>query len=387
MANILTDILKPSVVTKIVSRIRTPAYPLANWFGVNLGGTNTQQLPFPLPTYTYDIFDNTRRLAMGRGRYVSAGTVAARPVGNNTVTIMRFAQKLPLDYNRVSQMRQIGENAGKIDAMGKRYIEKQAEQQTLMQTSVREYAIGSLLRGGHMYFHQSGDDLYPSYTSSGNLFDVDLKMESDWELIGGSFAAGLAMGTGANTITHTWATASNDIPLMLEKVSYGFQSSVGQPLTDVWCNYTVWLNVLQNDKVRQLAGTANTPFAQFDLEEAKAADGSPTGLQIGRIKGLPWIRWHMTPHVLDVWDGSAWTATKVIPDDYCLFTIDKGDWLVGIEGAEYVKDNDLAPATLRQGLYAWIMEKADPARFEMHSIQNFTLELNTPKAVAVARVQ
>ena len=58
-----------------------------------------------------------------------------------------------------------------------------------------------------------------------------------------------------------------------------------------------------------------------------------------------------------------------------------------IEGSEIIKDNDLAPAVEREGFYSWLMEKADPARFEAHALQSVGLEISTPKGIAVARVQ
>jgi hypothetical protein len=388
MANILSDILKPSVVTKIVSRIRTPATPLANFFGVGLGGSNVEQVTMPVRSYTYDIFDHTRRVANGRLPGVPAGSVAARSVGNNTVVLGRFAQKLPMDYHKISGIRSIGQHAGNIDRMGTSYVEKQAKELNRMFSNLREVLIGSLMRGGVWYYFAVGDDLVPSYTSSSALFGNDLQVPSSNKLIGGAFAAGLQMDTGADTITATWATATNDIPLMLQKVDAGFQRQVGEPLRHVFCNHTVWNNVLQNTAVRQLAGTSATPFASWTLEQKKAQDGSPLGWQSARIKGLDWIEWHISNHGLDIYDGSSsYTFTKILPDDYALFCIEPGDWLKGVEGSEVVKFNDWAPANVETGFKSWVMEKADPARFELHGLDNVALELNIPKAVAVARVQ
>ena len=388
MASILTDILKPSVVTKIVSRIRTPGDHLSRWYGIGIGGANITPVTIPgLRQYSYDIYDKVRKVARPRLAFAPAGTIAANPVGNNTVTLARVAEKLPMDYNKISAIRELGENAGIVDRMGRKYVEKQAETLKIRQDNFRELVAGSLLRGGIYYIHQSGDDLLASYTSTSALASVDLLIPSTHKLIGGAFAAGLALDGSNNTITATWATATNDIPLMLEKMSAGFESSVGAPLSDIWCNHTVWLNVLKNDYVKALAGAAASPFAEWYREDMKLEDGTPSGKQIGRIKGLEWLTWHITNHQLEVYDGSTETAVKIVPDDYCLFTIQKGDWLCGVEGTEIIKVNDLAPPKPETGFVSWMMEKADPARFELHGLQNFALELNVPKSVAVARVQ
>lgn len=391
--NILTDVLAPSVVTKVVSRIRTPTTPFANWWGVNIGGPNIERLPEPIRQYTYDIFDYTRRVANARMPGAPAGSIAALPVGNNSVTLARFAQKLPMDYNRIAAIRTLGQNAGSIDRLGVTYMERQATELARAQANVREILVGSLLRGGIWYYYQSGDDYIPSFTSSGSLFGVDLKIPSSNKLIGAGFAAGLAMDGTNNCIVASWAINSTDIPKQLMDIDAGFQNLTGQPLRHVWCNHSVWLNVLQNDKVRQLAGSSNQPMAEWTLTGTKAEDGTETGLQSGRIKGIPWIEWHVTNHGLEIYDGvSAYPFTKIIPDDYAMFCIAKDEssanaWLKGVEGSEVVKINDLAPANIESGFFAWIMERADPARFELHGIQNVALELNIPKAIAVARVQ
>ncbi len=385
---VLQEILKQSIVTKIVSRIQTPGAVLSRFFGVERGGRNVQQVKIPTPQYTYDIFDKTRKVARGRYRGVPAGSIAPQTVGNNTVTLCRFAQKLPMDYTTIASIRTLGENAGTTDRMGKRYIEKQAEYNVQFMTNMREMFTGSLLRGGLLYFFAVGDDLIPSYTSASASFSNDLKIATEHQLIAGSFAAGLQMYTGADCITATWATASNDIPRMLQKVSAGFERGVGEPLRYVICNNSVWNNVLQNTAVRQLAGSAAEPFAQWDQGEYKSPDGTPLGVKIGRIKGMSDIGFLIPEHGLDVYDGtSAETYTKIVPDDYCLFCVNPSDWLVGVEGTEVVKINDMAPAQEVTGDFSWIMEKADPARFELHEVCNYALELNRPKALAIARVQ
>jgi hypothetical protein len=242
------------------------------------------------------------------------------------------------------------------------------------------------LIGGSYYLHASGDDLIPSYTSSGAQYTVDLQVPSTHKLIGGSFSAGLALDGTNNTITHTWATASNNIPLMLQKVSAGFENTVGSPLKYVICNHTVWDNVLQNTYVRQLAGTSSSPWAKWEKFPLKAPDGTELGVSVARIHGLDY-EFLITDHVLEVYNGSTEPVTKIVPDDYAGFATELGDWFKGIEGTEIVKQNDMAAPEEATGVYSWIMEKSDPARFELHSTQNFALELNRPKAWAIARVQ
>ena len=391
---IMLDIMRPSIVTKIVSRIRTPGAPMADFFGVNIGGANVEQLPVPTRVYTYDIFDYVRTVSNARMPGAPSGSVKVNPVGNNTVALARNAEKIPLDYNLIAAIRTLGENAGVVDRRGKRYIEVQARELLRRQTNLREFMIGSLFRGGKYYLYAAGDDLVPSYTSGGWI-TVDLKMDANYQLIGGSFVAGLPMDTGSNIITTAWSTGGN-ILQQLQAIDAGFQQGVGAPLAHVFCNYTVWNNVLQSSDIKTLAGTANAPFAEWRKETLKAPDGTDLAVQVGRIKGMDWIAWHVAQHGLNIYNGSgaydSTTFTKIFPDNYALFTIepgtgDGGGWLKMVEGAEIIKRNDMAEAEEAIGLVAWRMEKADPARVELHTTQSIGLELNVPKSAAVARVQ
>lgn len=396
----LLDVLKPSVVTKIVSRIRAPGDVLARQFGMQIGGPNVETLGVPIRQYTYDIFDNVRTIARARKPGVPAGTTSANPVGNNTVTVARFNEKLPMDYTTLSAIRAIGENAGQMDILGKRYVEKQAYQLKRRQNNAREFLLGSLFRGGLYYLYPNGDDLIPSYNSNGSAgnngvstpYSVNLQIPSSNQLIGSSFAAGLQMGTGANIITGAWSTASNDILFMCQAVSAAFESLVGQPLADIRCNYTVWNNVLQNNLVRQAAGTATRPFEIWKMTDDTNEDGQKTGLQYATLIGLPWVRWWVYDGGINVFDGtSAEPFTKMIPDNYALFSIENdtgpASWFRCVEGGEVVMENDWSPEQLVYGFYSWIMRRADPARFELHTLQNVCLELNIPSGFAIARVQ
>jgi len=381
------DVLTPSRVRGIISRIKTPGSVMARHFGFDIDGKNTTDAPPGARTYTYDIFDNTRTVARGRLPGAAANAIAKNPVSNNTVTLARNAEKVIMDYNILDSIRALGENAGQLDKRGAKYVEAQAKFMRQRMDNWREFVTGSLFRGGVYYFVKDGEDLVPSYTSSGSFFGVDLQIPSTNKLIGGSFAAGLQMGTGANIIDASWATASTDIPTHLLKISRAFQALVGAPLTDVYLDSVTWGYVLQNTLVRQLAGTSNSPYAKWDMENDKAPDGTLTGKMTGRIAGLSWITWHIYDGIIQT--EVTPTNTQVLPDSYATFTIDKdaGGWLLGVEGSETIKDNDISPGVMRNGLYNWVMERADPARFEMHGIQNFGIELNTPSGIATARVR
>lgn len=392
MPTILPELLKPSYVRTVLSRIRTPGNVFSRFFGFNIGGGNIT--PVVGRQYTYDIFDNVRTVAAMRAPGTPAGSVNANPVGNVTVTLARANEKLPLDYEKLLNIRQLGENAGTRDKMGIRYIDQQATQLKRKQENLREVIVGSLFRGGQYGVVNVGDDWIPTYDTSNTLYNVDFRIPSTNKLIGGSFAAGLTMGSGGNIITASWATASTDIPAAIDGISVGFQRIVGQPLRHILCPRSVWRNVLQNDKVRQLAGTANKPYEKYEMLNDTNDEGFRLGVFSAEIDAIPGVLWHIYDGGLEVHTvatatgGNAAPYVQTLPDNYATFMIEyDGMWMRGIEGSEYVKDNVIAPAKEISGFYAWTKERDDPTTVELHTLQNFGIELNTPGGIAVARVQ
>lgn len=389
MPSDVLSILTPSIVTKIVSRIKTPGGVFSRWFGFNVGGPNVEQVPGRV--YSYDLYDNVRSVARGRLPGSPAGTTSANPIGNVQVTLARSAEKLPLTYDKVNQIRQLGGNAGTRDGMGQKYIDRQAMTLKQRQENFREFiTCGAIFNGGVYGFYQNGDDLVPTLDRSGTLISVDHRIPSSNILTGGSFAPGLQMGTGSDIITASWATASTDIPLQLEGVNIGFMAQVGAPLKYIFVDPITKMYILQNDKVRQLAGTAATPFATYERLPLKNPDGSESSLETFTLKGCPNYVFIGCAHRLDLATGNATTvaSTQMLKDSYATFMIEPDKtWFQFIEGTEIVKENDLAAAVERTGFHAWVMEKADPARFELHTLQNVGLEINVPKGLGWARVR
>lgn len=390
MASDVLSLLTPSVVTKIVSRLRTPGNILSRHFGFEIGGANVSQVQGR--TYTYDLFDNVRDVSRGRMPGAAAGTVTANPIGTVQLTLARSAEKLQLTYEFVNQIRALGENAGNLDRRGLKYIDRQAKVLRMRQENQREFQVaGAIFRGGKYGWYLSGDDLIPTFTTSSAYIAVDHRFSSENLLESdATFGAGLTMDTGANIIDASWATASTDIPLHLEKISAAFMGQVGQPLHTVWVDPITKMYILQNDKVRQLAGTSSSPFATYERMPVKNPDGTESGIETFTLKGCPNYRFVSYAGQLKVATTSASTIASVqlLPDGYATFMIEPDNsWFQMVEGSELVMDNDMADAVERTGFYAWLMRKADPARFEMHTLQNSGLELNIPKAIARARVR
>lgn len=384
----ILSILTPSVVTKIVSTIRAPGSILSRHFGWNVGGGNVGTVQGK--TYTYDIYDHVRDVARGRIPGSASGSISMNPVGNVSISLAKSAEKIMMDYNALLQIRTLGENAGSRDIAGKRYIERQAKTLRQRQDNFREFvAAGALSYGGTYGFWIVNDDLIPTFSTSAQI-QVDHRIPTANKLIGTAFAPGLVLDGSTNLIDASWAVSSTDIPRQLLAIDAGLQGQAGNPLKHIIVNNTVWSNVIANDKVRALAGTSNTPFAEYSKLAVKNPDGTDAGVFAATLKGLPQFEWLIcnSKIKLATTSGTTIAEQRVVQDDYATFMIENDNsWIQMIEGSEIVKDNDMAPPVEREGFYSWMLEKADPARFELHALQSVGMEINVPKGIAIARVQ
>lgn len=386
---ILQDLLNPSFVRGVITRVLGPGRFLSESFGFGIGGPNVQQVPGRV--YTYDIFDNVASVSNFRSGYAPAGTIAVNPVGNNVVALGRAAEKIGLDYNQLLRIRAIGEGASTEDMMGVRYAERQLRVLRQRADNTREFITASMFNGGKYGYYISGDDWIPTLDVTNANVVVDMKIDTGNVLTGGSFAAGLQMGTGSNILTASWATTTTDIPANLDAISSAFEDLVGAPLKRIYCGSDVWNNVLNNDKVRQVAGSVNKP-AEFQRIEKKNDYNGITTYIVNTLTARPWLEWYVCDESLQLNSGVAGATVgrvKCLPRSYCTFMVDPGaaDWMKMIEGSMAIMDNDLAEPVERYGFYTWAMRKADPAMVWYHTNQLLGIELNIPKAIAWARVQ
>lgn len=371
---LLRDLLAPSVVTGIISRIQAPGDVLQSHFGIGIGGPNNEQVNGR--QYTYDILDYSRAVATGRRPATGPAVIAEQPVARQNVTIPRAYEKLSLSYEKLHNIRQLGANAGTRDKQGAIYLEKQGMEAKRRHNNFREIMLGALLRQGKMYFrYDAPDDLTPVY-SAPSVGDT-----IDWLLPAGNLTTLNMDGSGA-IIDVLWSNNASLIPTHIFKINSCFQNLTGAMLEHVYLNSVVWNYVLQNTAVRNLAGSANQPFAKFELTSNVNADGVKTGLMSARFNWCPWIEWHVYDGGLEV-DG---TYTQFLPVNTATFCIGHGPWMKGIEGSEMRKTNPMAPAEEVFGFNSWIREWDEPARVELHNLQNFFIELNTPKSLAIGTV-
>jgi len=368
-------VLAPSVVTKVISRIAVPGNTVSRFLGFEEGGRNVEDSPGDgVRSYTYDIMDNVRSIAKGRTPGTGPGTVTVNSLGSNTVTIARAYEKIPdLSYEMLSNIRQIGANAGVLDRRGMQYLERQGRYLQQRQTNFREFLSWGMLRGS-VQFSISGDEWTP--VLSGGTVSIDWRIPT-------ANKSQLNMLGGGDLITASWATAGTDIPAHLDSIGAAFQQLVGAPLSWIMTDSVVWNHVLNNTKVQGQSGTANSVFDLFEMTAEKSEDGNLTGLRRAVLKCRPWLTWYITDGGLDV-NG---TFTKYFSGGEAAMGVDLGLGYAKMQqGSEWVKESPWGSPALQRGFHAWLREWDEPARVELHTINNIVPELTVPKALAFADV-
>lgn len=383
---ILSNVLAPSVVTGIVSRIYTPQSVLQRYFGMQIGGPNVNQISGR--AYAWDIFDNVRSLARGRAPATGPASVAPNPVGRQTNTFPRAYEKMALSYELIANIRTLGQNAGTRDRMGATYLDEQARIERIRHDNFREAQLGLLLNNGKFSVRFQGDDWIICPSRSGGVagYDVDYLVPSGNK---SSSIPGLAPISG-NIIDASWATASTHIPKHLDQINQAFQNLVGAPLGLVLTDSTVWRYALSNTDVINMGGSANMAYAQYEMEPLTGPDGQKVGMFVGVLKAVPWLKWLILDNGLEIDDGTGTGSapfTRWYDGTKATFMIDYDPyWMRFQEGSEPVKENPMAPAVERFGFHSWLREWDEPARIEIHTLQNCIPEMRIPKGLMIAKV-
>jgi hypothetical protein len=107
------------------------------------------------------------------------------------------------------------------------------------------------------------------------------------------------LGTG-NIITVPWNNIGAPILADIQSDRRRLQAAV--PLSrsrTSGSTASMWMNIITNTQVRNLGGSSNTPFAEFDhVPETGIGGTGPGNKYMGVLRGQPTIRWHFCDDTL-----------------------------------------------------------------------------------------
>lgn len=399
MANaVLTQLLQPQVVLRVISRIRDKYGFMGRFFGfqpdrfdpesVTLSGPNTVSSNSSVRQAVYRIFDNTRVVAKFRPPGTGPATVALNPVGQVQISVARFHQKFDLEAEFLGNLSKIIGPNSVIDTMGQDYITRQEGSMARQFSNAIEVLATGMARDS-LYFNIVGDDWYPSFTAPaiGQRINFQIPDSNKLQLN--------MLGVG-NLLTISWGNIGAPILSDFAAITAAYVQLSGYAMTDVLVNGLMWQQILLNTQVRNQAGSSNTVYAEWDREPETFMDGQPGVYYVGKLKALPNVRFHICDDVValntDI-DPSYSTApataqlVKVIPDTMAIFcTQPNNEWVWMYHGGEYVCEYPGAPLVFRGGYYTWKETTTQPSSVSLIGVLNAIPILSTPKAIAPATV-
>lgn len=374
----LQEILSPSVVNRVISRIKVPQSRLQHFFGMQLGGPNNH--PIGRRIFSWDIMDKVRTIAQMVAPGAGPARLAPQTVGRVAGTFPRIHEEVPLDLEKLNNIRALGRPAGEIDQMGLNYITRQEERLAQRFANFREFMVSRMLKGSFDVL-QVGESYNP--VDSGGTFSVDYRVPA------GNKSQLNMLGSG-NIIDGRWDNSGTSILTHLLKVNQAMEQLTGRPLRHIWTDSTVWQYVLSNTQIHDIGGTANTVFQLWDSVEERGPDGLPTNEFVAVLKACPWVKWHIYDAGLDVMGSSGSTTFKRFFDSTngeVSFLPDPGsDWVEMCIGSEPVIDSYGSPAVERFGFYAWTFTNIKPACIELLAVDNAIPALYIPSAIAFGNV-
>ena len=376
----IQQLMQTPVITRVVSRIKTPMTLMQSFFKMLPGQASSQNVSGRY--LGWDIFDKTRLIAEGRAPGTGPATVHRKAVGHVSAVAYRAHEKITMLHEEIFRTRPLGQQFGIVDVNGQNYINRQLEYMTQRFRNSREFMISRLLRGGFGVL-QSGESWVPVEKGAGT-FDVDYGIPA-------TNLTQLDMGTGSDIIDASWALAGTDVVAHVLKVNKAMERQNGRPLRHIWINSTTFELLLSNTSLQNVAGTAYRIFDSLTARNMKSEEGIPdSGFDVV-FRGLPLQTFHIYDGVLNVNQtvDSDTTANRsmFIPDDVAVFMPDPApDWIGYISASEFVKENIMDNGKQVFGFHSWTTNVIDPAGVELKMIDNGLPVLYVPKCIAYGTV-
>ncbi len=392
----LHSLLTPQVILKAVSRIRKFQGRLGRWIGfqpnrfnpdtVSIEGPNVRNGDTRFASFRLD--DVTRVVGKGRAPGTGPASVAVNPVGDVRVSCARFHEKVRLLGEFLGNLSPIIGPNSQIDTGGQSYIARQTVHLSEKYNNTVELMTTGMFQD-NLYFQLSGDNLLPVI---GAPTAPAIGIQIPFQVPAGNKNQLNMLSTG-NIILVGWQNTGAPLIKNCLQIQAAMTQLSGYQPRHFWQNSLSWYNVLLNAEVRNTAGSANTPFAEYDRVPEMAVDGMPQPEFAAQLRGIPWITWHIADDVLvtggdidPTWSSSTGTTTiKVIPDNTTIIAPDPSpDWSELYLGAEYISENAGQPMVLKRGYTFWKEWVTQPSCIELISLMNAIPLLYVPKAIAFA---
>lgn len=365
------------VTQRSVRRVAATGASLLNFFGMQVGGPNI--LRFGGKSFEYDVFDDTRTVALARGRGAPAATITRQAVGQVKGAYPRINEKLYMSYEDLHMQRRIG-TANELDERGQDYLAKQQAFMGQRSANFRLLMLAGMMRG-YVYAHANGEDVYYDFTNSSVLYNIN------WQIPSGNLNQ-LNMLGGGNIIDKTWSDPTADIPRHISAIGRAVTQMTGGDIGVGICGTTMWNYIASNDFVRSQAGFSDQVFTQEAPPAGMVADSNGQPITAYRLRGAAKnLLWIVTDQGLDLGaPGSESHARLVGDNNVWIGPMPQKNQYEGIEGSEIVVPGNNVNEQEMMGLFAYTKRTDDPAGVYLYSGDNFMPSNYVPKATVYGTV-
>ena len=368
MSESVETLLVPNRIAGVISQESGGLNPLSRFWGWNVGGNNI--LPFGGRDFAYDIFNETKEVSDGRKPGAPRSQTEPQVVAVVKGTFPRVAEQILLDYEKMHNNRPIGGPAGILDRMGVEYLLRQEKFIGQRVGNVIEFQTAAMMRGEY-FFIQNGDKLTQSFTDPGGAQKIDFNIPA-------SHKTRLDMLGAGDIISASWATAGTDIPNDIMGINDAFVATHGYQLENIFVGRTVWNAMLNNDKIKAQAGTAQSPFDIFKQDNS--------GLFSARLRSLPYITIHIMGNGLELGAAGSKVFTKSLETNHAYFTPAVNNQIARYgQGSEVVVQKGIGvggSVDVQMGSFFWSYLEDNPAGHQLAAVHNGIPWLQIPTAIA-----
>lgn len=400
----LDTILSPLAILEQISRFNLPGTTLSNLLGFGIGaggpvdgamtlatrnaaggvgpGGNTRD--WDLRSGSYDVFDNTRKVAQGSIPDSSGRVITPQRVGTVQFTIPRAYEMMVLSYERLQNIRRLGGPGAEADRDGLIYIMNQERYLAQRFANMIELQAAGVLLGSY-YFKQVGDKIYQTlWTAFSDDNPATIEGTADFIKIdyqipdankGDALKTPIRANINADWNKVVWTDTAAPIVTDIVNLRAHAINVNGFGIDHVIVRAADWVKVLNNVQVRNLAGGMNQPFEVYESK-------SP-GEFIGKLRALPWLTWHVVDYGLEMWNGTNETTFKpLVPKNTAIFLpTPNAAWCQYIRGGEHIVEGPNGNRSFQHGFYSWSYPEFNPAGRWLCAIHNGLPALPVPSVI------
>lgn len=389
MSASMQHLLRPQVLTRVISQQAKPSNWLAALFGIQSGtkggGKGKNVLNEGHGRHgSYIIYNHLRRVAAGKAPGAAAHRTRHNQIGEVMFTYPRMFDSMEFNIERLNNIGKIT-NPRERDKAGMVYIEHQTRSLNQLAENWRKAMVIGAVRD-ELYIGRQGDDEWFDFKSTSGV-DRVIQMPIGQRPNGNKGRLNM-LGAG-NIIDASWSDPATDIPAHYGQINVAFNQLCGGKIFACVMTNEVMQNMVKNNKVKDFHGSVNQPFKKFERESFDPEIANTMEyVDCIEFAFAPGVKWYVTDEPLQVGKPGSETFEKIIPDNKVLFIghVPDDGTVACYEGSELVRERDHMEKVLKTGLQSWYAGSANPTVDTIFALDNALVVDHVPNSKALGEV-